>query len=86
MLLGHFVLVVAGKAVIFGAPGRVALAAVAFGITMIHREFMVERGASPGGCGMALGTLTVKMVVRFPAAVAGFAVRRSCCPMVEIRP
>jgi hypothetical protein len=85
MLLIYFVLIMAGKAVIFGAARRVALAAFAIGIAMIHREFMVEGRSSPGGSGMALRTLPIKMIGRLLSAVAGFAVCRSRSPMVELR-
>ena len=50
----YFVFIMAGKAVVLGAPGWVALAAVPLGVTMVHWECMVERCPTPGGRGMAL--------------------------------
>lgn len=42
MLIRHFILVMAGEAIVLFSTRRVALAAVSIGITMIHWEAMVE--------------------------------------------
>jgi hypothetical protein len=85
MLLGHFVLVVAGKTVVLGTPGRVAFAAFAISISMVHGKTVVEGNSTPGGGSMTLRALPIEMVIWLFPAMAGFAICRSCRSMVEGR-